>query len=142
MKTFEQFLEAAVARIPLEGQYGVKMALKRAKNQSDVTRKVRAANPTHRMPHGSSQHAAYSENEDLGEMVIRSSVDGPGKGKPLHALDPITHLKGVAYHSKEARLLRAKEHPDMDKFNDDEALQDAIRYHERMLKAHSYLSSK
>ena len=90
MKTFEQFLDEQNAKIPLDGQYGVKMALKRAKNASDVTKKAKDANPTHKMPAGSSQHAAYSESEfqamdeylllnELIEMGISKHPSKPGK---------------------------------------------------------------
>lgn len=140
MKTFEEFLSEEDAKIPLEGKYGVRMILKRVKNQSDNTRKVKAANPTHKMPAGMSQHAAYSESEDLSEMVVRSSADGPGKGKPMGSLSTIDHLKGMSHHSHEARLLKTKTHPNMAAFHNDETRQDAVKYHERMFKAHSALS--
>lgn len=66
MKTFEQFLEDTKT-IPVDGQYGVKMALKRVKNASAHTKALRKAVPDHKLPHNSSAFAAYSESEVIAE---------------------------------------------------------------------------
>lgn len=45
----------------------IKAALKNVKNASDHTKKMIKANPTQKMPHDSSRHAAYSEEFELDE---------------------------------------------------------------------------
>ena len=71
----------------------VKTALKNVKNASSHTKKMIKANPTQKMPHGSSRHAAYSEEFELDESVKIIDRDSDldqehfklsVNGKPVH----------------------------------------------------------
>lgn len=69
----------------------IKAALKNVKNASDHTKKMIKANPTQKMPHDSSRHAAYSEEVELNESGQGFSGQSRAKVKEMG----LSHAKEV-----------------------------------------------
>lgn len=102
MKTIDelvpQILEAESKKIKVDGPDGVKSALKAVKNASDHTKKMIKANPTEKMPHGASRHAAYSE-----------SVNSEDDGRPTHIdekLDIKNNIHSITSASKAGNAIQ------------------------------------
>lgn len=108
----------------------VKMALKNVKNASSHTKKMIKANPTQKLPHGMSRHAAYSEEFELDEGqtvktktgVIHKGTYGSeyegdekkkeapavkrGRGRPKKGSDESGNAKKYTFHDLLNRLSR------------------------------------